>query len=303
MRTATRSDDAPARSRHRCRDLALCGTALLLTAALAGLVPGSALDSFLPWLAVPAAALAVLSALLRSRRGTATALVPLLVWAGLFAPQMLAADRGGPAALVVASHNLGGRADAASVARSGADLVALQEITAANSAPVSARLDPTHPYRARVGTVGLWSRYPLREVSRIDLGQGWARALHAVAATPEGPVSVYAVHLASVRIGHTALRDRTLRALTQHVRADPTARLLVLGDLNTASTDPLLAPLTETLSDARAGFQFTWPAGFPLTRPDHILTRGFAAVRTAVLPAGGSDHRAVLAGLAGHPGA
>jgi vancomycin resistance protein VanJ len=112
---------------------------------------------------------------------------------------------------------------------------------------------------------------------------------------------VYAVHLPSVRPGDTAARDDAVAELAALVAADPAARVLVLGDLNTATTDPVLDTLTAQVTDSRetvkGGFGFTWPADFPLTRPDHVLGRGVTAVSDTVLPAVGSDHRAVLVGL------
>lgn len=62
------------------------------------------------------------------------------------------------------------------------------------------------------------------------------------------------------------------------MRADSADRLVVLGDLNTATTDRVFDPLTRVLGDAQAdagqGFGFTWPAELPVTRPDHVLHRG-----------------------------
>jgi vancomycin resistance protein VanJ len=55
------------------------------------------------------------------------------------------------------------------------------------------------------------------------------------------------------------------------------------------------------MSDSRqavgGGLGFTWPAVFPLTRPDHVLARGLTPVSDQALAAGGSDHRLVLVGL------
>jgi vancomycin resistance protein VanJ len=118
---------------------------------------------------------------------------------------------------------------------------------------------------------------------------------------PDGDIAVYTVHLPSVRPGETAQRDEAVAELAALVRADQAGRVLVLGDLNTASTDSALNPLTDLLADSRAtvggGFGFTWPATFPITRPDHVLARGLTPVSDQVMAAGGSDHRLVLVGL------
>jgi vancomycin resistance protein VanJ len=109
------------------------------------------------------------------------------------------------------------------------------------------------------------------------------------------------VHLPSVRPGDTAARDRAVAELAGLVAADPAGRVLVMGDLNTAGTDPVFGRLTGGLADSReavrGGFGFTWPAQFPLTRPDHVLSRGVGTLSDQVLAGGGSDHRAVVVGL------
>ena len=101
--------------------------------------------------------------------------------------------------------------------------------------------------------------------------------------------------------GHTATRDETLAALASTVRADHAPRLVVLGDLNTATTDRVFGPLTRLLRDAQAdagqGFGFTWPAELPVTRPDHVLYRGLTPTAAGVLHTPDSDHRAVTAGF------
>jgi vancomycin resistance protein VanJ len=133
----------------------------------------------------------------------------------------------------------------------------------------------------------------------------WARSFRVVVHHPQGDIAVYAVHLPSVRPGYTDSRDQAVADLAALVAADPAETVLVMGDLNTATTDPTLTVLTDestaSLTDSReavkGGFGFTWPATFPLTRPDHVLGRGLTPVFDQVLAAGGSDHRAVLVGL------
>ena len=135
------------------------------------------------------------------------------------------------------------------------------------------------------------------EPQELQLGMSWARAFRVVVHHPAGDIAVYAVHLPSVRPGDTAARDAAVNELAALVAADPVGRVLVMGDLNTAGTDPTLSALTAELADSRetvkGGFGFTWPASFPLTRPDHVLGRGLTPVSDQVLLSGGSDHRAV----------
>ncbi|MGO4147163.1 endonuclease/exonuclease/phosphatase family protein [Paenarthrobacter sp. YAF11_1] len=88
-----------------------------------------------------------------------------------------------------------------------------------------------------------------------------------------------------------------LAKLGRLVEADPSSRLLVVGDFNTANTDRSFAPLLGTLDDARSGFGFTWPASLPATRPDHILFRGFTLSGASVIKTPGTDHLAAMAWL------
>ncbi|MDT8913236.1 endonuclease/exonuclease/phosphatase family protein [Amycolatopsis sp. PS_44_ISF1] len=291
-------------SLRRPRALVPPALALALAALLLGhrLVPdlggaGTLVDSFLPWFGLGVLPIAGLALVLRSRSGPAALLVPVLAWAALFVPS---APDGGPGGLTVVTQNVGAGnpeagAAAAALAGTGAGLVAVQERTGRTGPAIDSALRPGHPYRAFAGTVGLWSRYPLGEMERLDLAQGWARALRARVRLPSGPVTVYVAHLASIRLGETAARDRALAELTGLLRADRSPRVLVLGDLNTASTDRRFDALAATVPEVRTGFGFTWPAAFPLTRPDHVLARGLTPAAATVLPAHGSDHLALQA--------
>ncbi len=172
-------------------------------------------------------------------------------------------------------------------ALSEADLLAAQEVTA------QCGLD--YPHHFAVGTVALWSRYPITDSARLDLDLGWYRALRATVNAPHGPVTVFVAHLGSVRPGATEDRDRSLRRLAELARAQ-SGPVLVLGDLNTASTDREMA-LFQGFQDARSGFGFTWPAAFPVVRLDHVLYRGLTPGSATTSAANGSDHRAAVAGF------
>ena len=231
-----------------------------------------------------------------------------MVWSAVFVPQLIPAARHAAAAaadLTVATQNIGAaNTDQAAAARqlaaTGAGIVAMQEIVGTDTA-ATAVLDAQYAYQARVSTVGLWSQWSMDEPQSLELGLSWARAMRAVVHHPDGDIAVYAVHLPSVRPGYTAARDEAITELRDLVAADTAARVLVVGDLNTATTDPALTALTAELADSRetvrGGFGFTWPAAFPVTRPDHVLGKGLTPVSDQVLAAGGSDHRAVLVGL------
>ncbi|GGL20537.1 endonuclease/exonuclease/phosphatase family protein [Planomonospora parontospora] len=261
------------------------------------------LESLLPWLGTTVPLLLLGALLARSRAAAAAALLPAAVWGVMFGPDLLRTAPGGPSDLSVATLNVGVVNDSSGLAvrtvAKGRDLFAAQELTPGG--PAAAELDTLFPHKVQISTVGLWSRFPIVERSQADIGLDWVRALRAVVETPKGRVTVYVVHLASARPGETAQRDRTLAHARRLVDADDSERLLLLGDLNTATTDrkraDLVPPLLDAQEEAGTGFGFTWPASFPVTRPDHILYRGLTATSAGVEPAAGSDHRAAVASL------
>ncbi|MFB9430849.1 endonuclease/exonuclease/phosphatase family protein [Streptoalloteichus tenebrarius] len=288
--------------------IAVAAVALALVLAGHRLVPdvagvGTVLDSGLPWLGALVPVLALVALVGRARRSLLALTAPALVWVLMFGSAFAPGGAPpGPADLTVVTQNLYARnpdpgRTLAELAATGADLVAVQEMANRSAAEV---LDEAYPHHVVVGTVGLWSRHPIRDHAPLDLGLGWPRALRARVATPRGEVVVLVAHLGSARPGATADRDRSLAHLTEAVARED-QRVLVLGDLNTASTDRRMADLTDTLRDAQreagVGLGFTWPATFPVTRPDHVLFRGLTAVDAAVVRTSGSDHRAATARL------
>ncbi|KUL27554.1 endonuclease/exonuclease/phosphatase family protein [Actinoplanes awajinensis] len=262
---------------------------------------GSLLDSALPWLAAPSVFLLLVTIPARRAGVLAASLVPTVIWAVLFAPTLTDHAQSGERDLRVASLNLGkatpGEALPPLLAAQ-PDVLVLQEITLDNRDAVTATVAAVFPYRTETGTVAILSRFPLSATEPVDIRIGWTRAIATTVATAGGPVRVYAAHLASIRADMTADRDRTLAALAAAAHADPSPRLVLAGDLNTATTDRQFAaftPLRDSQQEAGAGFGFTWPAVLPVVRPDHILVRGLATRRSWVLRVPGSDHRAVLA--------
>jgi vancomycin resistance protein VanJ len=99
----------------------------------------------------------------------------------------------------------------------------------------------------------------------------------------------------------TASRDIGVQALGKAVAADPSSRVVLLGDLNGTTDDRAFAAITSQLQSAQTtagdGFGFTWPATFPVLRIDQILVRGVKPERSWVLQATGSDHLPVAAGI------
>ncbi|MEV4114802.1 endonuclease/exonuclease/phosphatase family protein [Nonomuraea sp. NPDC049695] len=194
---------------------------------------------------------------------------------------------------------------ARALAQAGADLIALEELTPDALPVYEAALASGHPHHVVVGTVGLWSRYPLADSRPVDIRPGevrgdWSRGVRSTVRTPSGDVAVYVAHLPSVRIRlpdgfGTGWRDESAAALGAAIAAEDLDRIVLLGDFNSTLDDRGLAPVTSRMTPAEEGFGFSWPAGFPIARIDHVMTRAATPVATWTLPATGSDHLAVAA--------
>ncbi|MGW0395067.1 endonuclease/exonuclease/phosphatase family protein [Streptomyces sp. NPDC003042] len=272
---------------------------------------GSLVQTFLPWTGLAVLPLAAAALLRRSRLALLAVLLPALTWTCLYGVP-LATDRAtdGPADFTVVTHNVDDAnpdpaGAARAVAASGAQLIALEELTQPATRQYEQALAASHPYHVVEGTVGLWSTFPLRDTGAIPV-TAWRSALRATAETPKGPVTVYVAHLPSVRIRAggfaTERRNEGARNLDAALRADTSAaRTLLVGDFNAATEDGALAPLTDRFRSAQeaagAGLGFSWPASFPVARIDQILVRGLTPVSAWTLPATASDHLPVAASL------
>lgn len=265
-------------------------------------------DAVLPWLGAPIALVLVAALVRRAWLGTLTGIAAVVVWCVAFLPGIMPltpAAAGGAEPVSVLSQNLRGAAGdpestAGAALELGPDLIAFQELDAASRAPVAGVLDEAYPHSATVGTLGLWSRFPIADLEPLDLGLGWYRAMRFDLAHPDGPIRVYAVHAASARIFSHDPRDEMLRELAELVRDDPSERVVVLGDFNAGSEDRVLAPLRDELEEPNqtsGGFGFSWPGKFPFVRLDHVFVRGFAATDAETVRLGESDHLAVTAEL------
>ncbi|WP_104092440.1 endonuclease/exonuclease/phosphatase family protein [Arthrobacter sp. GMC3] len=267
---------------------------------------GLIVDSGLIWLGALIPVLGVLAIAARRKHLAVAVLVPAVIWSLLFVPGLLplawSAPPGSANSLTVVSQNLKAQSGTAaqsakSLAATGAQVVALQEIDGAAQGPVTAELQQHYGYSYRIGTVGLWSSYPILNAQPQGLGLGWNRALSADLDTPGGLVRIYVIHAASARPSDHAERDTMLANLSDTIAADPSKRIIAVGDFNAASTDRHFSALTNLLSEPAqdqglAGF--TWPATpFPVTRLDHILQRGLSATSNSVLTSGASDHLAI----------
>jgi vancomycin resistance protein VanJ len=269
---------------------------------------GSLTETFLPWLGVFIPVLLVLGLVRRSATAVIAVLAPAIVWFNLFGG-LLTDKTGSGGDLTVVTHNVNAEnADPAGtakdVAASGAQVVALEEVTAQALPSYRDALAKAYPYHTVQGTVGLWSKYPLSDTKAVDIKLGWKRALRATVATPEGKVAVYVAHLPSVRVklnsGFTASqRDKSADALGEAIADEPIEKVVLLGDLNGTMNDRALngvtAQMRSTQGAAGSGFGFSWPAAFPMARIDQIMVKGVEPVTSWTLPRTGSDHLPIAA--------
>ncbi|MFI6935740.1 endonuclease/exonuclease/phosphatase family protein [Streptomyces sp. NPDC050287] len=284
---------------------------------------GSLVETALPWFGLFIPVLLAGALWRRSVSAVAALLLPVLVWLNLFGG--LLGDKSHPGGdLTVAGHNVGAdNPDPAGTARdlaaSGADVLALEEITPQARGTYETGLAKAYPYHTVQGTVGLWSKLPLSHTRPVDIEQDVgplaatkpvdvrmadSRALRTTVATDRGPLAVYVVHLGSVRVNPRAgfwtdSRDRGAQALGKAVAAERNERVVLLGDLNGTMDDRAFAAITSQLRStqdvAGNGFGFSWPAKFPVARIDQILVRGVKPESSWSLPATGSDHLPVAA--------
>ncbi|MES5825076.1 endonuclease/exonuclease/phosphatase family protein [Streptomyces sp. RG80] len=269
---------------------------------------GSLTETFLPWLGLFVPVLLVLAVVRKSATALIAVLLPAIVWLNLFGG-LLTDKTGSGGDLTVATHNVNAdnpdpAGTARAVAASGADVVALEELTSGAVPTYEKALAGTYRYHSVQGTVGLWSKYPLSGVKPVDIKLGWTRAMRATVTTPEGRIAVYVAHLPSVRVkmeaGFTARqRDKSANALGEAIADEPIQQVVLLGDLNGTMNDRALnavtAQMRSTQGAAGSGFGFSWPASFPMARIDQILVRGVEPESSWTLPETGSDHLPVAA--------
>ncbi|MER8043116.1 endonuclease/exonuclease/phosphatase family protein [Streptomyces sp. NPDC094032] len=294
--------------------LALCAVLLTLLMVFHSDIPnrignlGSLTETFLPWLGLFVPLLFVLALLRRSATAMVALLLPAVVWLNLFGGLMV--DKSEPGeGLTVVSHNVNAdnpdpEGTARQIAASGADVVALEELKGDMVPSYERVLADTYRYHSVQGTVGLWSKYPLRDPKPVDIRMGWTRAMRATVVAPAGEVAVYVAHLPSVRVklnaGFTAnQRDDSAIALGEAISHDPHRRIVLLGDLNGTMNDRSLNAVTSQLRSTQGaagdGFGFSWPASFPMARIDQIMVKGVEPLASWTLPETKSDHLPVAA--------
>jgi vancomycin resistance protein VanJ len=288
---------------------------------------GSLVETFLPWFGLVIPVLLAGALWRRSAAAMVALLLPVVAWLSLFGGLLL--DKSQPGGdLTMVSHNVNAEnpdpvGTARDLAASGADLLALEEMTPQATVAYGKELAKAYPYHTVRGTVGLWSKLPLSDSRSVNVLRGNVgplattrrtedlpvdppRALRTTVATDQGPLVVYVAHLGSVRLmpRHgfwTDSRDVGAVALAKAVAAEQNERVVVLGDLNGTADDRAFDGLTSQLHSVQEvagdGFGFSWPVSFPMARIDQILVRGVKPKSSWVLPATGSDHLPVAAGI------
>ena len=276
---------------------------------------GSLLETFLPWLGLAVPLLLVLALLRRSALALVALLLPVAVWGNLFGGLVLADEGRGAHDIVAVQHNVSDEngdpeGTARALMKAAPDVIAMEELTPSALSAYESALAADYPHHAVEGTVGLWSRYPLSDVRPVDIKpegipEGWNRGLRTTARTPQGDIAVYVAHLPSVRIRWNGLssgwRDESAGLLGEALAAEKLAKVILLGDLNSTVDDRGLDPVTEQLDSAGRNFAFSWPAAFPVSRIDHVMTRSMVVTDIRTLPATGSDHLPVAANIRFEP--
>ncbi|GAA3495848.1 teicoplanin resistance protein VanJ [Streptomyces prasinosporus] len=294
--------------------LAACAVLLSLVMLAHAHIPnrvgslGSLIETFLPWLGLFVPLLLLLALLRRSATALIATVLPVAVWLNLFGGLLTDKTAAG-GDLTVVTHNVNAQnpdpsGTARDVAASGADVLALEELRASEVPTYERALAPTYKYHAVVGTVGLWSKYPLSDVRSVDIRLGWERAMRATVTAPAGRVAVYVAHLPSVRVkleaGFTARqRDKSADALGEAISGERLENIVLLGDLNGTMNDRALKAVTSQLRSTQgavgSGFGFSWPASSPMARIDQIMVKGAEPKSSWTLPATASDHLPVAA--------
>lgn len=308
---------APAKTAwQRGRLLALGSVAVAVLLVAHDFVPnrwgnlGSLVQSFLPWLGL-AVPLGILAALLRrSALAILAVLLPLAAWIWVFLPQVRPVVPE-PGDLTVVQHNVSDvntdvTGTAAVLLAAKPDVVTLTEVSDATAEQYTQAFGDVLPHHETQGTVGVWSRYPLKGATAVDIrpegiDASWDRCLRVVIQREEAAVALFAAHLPSVRLGsggfETELRNASALQLADAVNAEQRDTVIVSGDLNGVLADGALAPLTNLVTAPTTGFEFTYPEVFPVAQIDHVLARGATVTEVRALDSTGSDHLPVVADI------
>jgi endonuclease/exonuclease/phosphatase family metal-dependent hydrolase len=197
------------------------------------------------------------------------------------------------------------------VADLGADVVAVQELMAAQAEALAAvlpfgRLDPARDYRG----MGIARRTP-GVVTRLPLPRRDAY-LTEVELPGGATVEIVNIHVLAPHAGlpwqALAARRGQLRGLEAYLAGSPHRRRVLVGDFNATPLWPVYRRLTRGLRDGawdpvrgnggRPGRTWgPWPGAPRLLRIDHVLVNGVTVAAARVVDLPGSDHSALVVDL------
>lgn len=278
------------------------------------------IEPLLWWVCLPSFVLLVLAACRHRMRTAALHGVIVCTWTWLFGGDVLPREvPSAPAALHVLSFNLA--ADLAEPERVvallrefSADLVLLQELGPRQGMAIEQGLADLYPHRdlhpLGIDGRGLLSRHPILEAGLEPAPplRAVQRALVDIDGQRVTVLNVHADLLHTWLLPFTGGLDRLEQLAEEALRASP---VIVGGDFNATANMEAYRRLRRTglqdvLRPALHGPAFTFPAfgryrGLPLPPMARIDTiwccDAFAWSTARVLPAAGSDHRPVLAGI------
>ncbi|OZF55405.1 hypothetical protein CH292_05455 [Rhodococcus sp. 14-2470-1a] len=267
----------------------------------------------MPFAAIPAAVSGGLFALAKSRVGVAVSLTAAAVFVAIQVPSFVTADHvaDGTELTVLTINVAHGEADAAAIVAqvrsSGADVLAVQELTDEEvNDLVAAGLEEGLPYsvtapRPVADGTGLWSRTPLTDGEELaDFGFVPVRARTVVDGVGLTLVSFHAMSPATPR--HTEQWDRDLARMRDLMNSYPGV-VVVAGDFNATGDHRQFRTLAsdgfqDAADAAGAGLFRTFPASRPLARLDHVVTSdGVDALEVNPVNIPDSDHLGVVAHL------
>lgn len=202
---------------------------------------------------------------------------------------------------------------------SGADVVAIQELSQSAADKIAAALAAEYPYQAlhpqayAPAGQGLLSRYPIVEetywrYTEYDWSFGHQRVVLQIDGAPLVVFNTHPVPFYTPARGLGAERHlRVLLDVMERTLAE-TVPVVLLGDFNITDQSHIYRRITAHYTDAyravgKIGFGFTYPADRPWLPPfvrlDFIFySNEWAGVSARVWPrSGGSDHFPVLARL------
>lgn len=274
------------------------------------------LDLLAHWRVQYAAVLAACTiGLLVLRRPRSAALA--MLGAGLLALSVLRyggaplppAQAAGPSLRFVSFNHPGGQRHAPAIGewleRSGADVVALQELDSPQAVQALAAALPSlphvHAHFGRWADVTIFSRWPILQAQTVELVPGGAQAAKVRVDWQGQAVTVVGVHLHwPIGADNVRLRNAELQALAALARDTP-GPLLIGGDFNITQWSPVFdaAFATAPLLDCARGQGLvnSWPSFFPpaAIRIDHCLASPhWQMLQVRAGPALGSDHRPML---------